>query len=136
MKKQKLSEISLLLYCDEVLIDIYKPYYIGKLGIFIKNYNIEYPNSCRLSVEVRGSALNIINGLKIPVVIASITALGSGLMPKCFDPFYDIHWKMIRNSVSPLQNNLIDINYKFNILDEKNTPLTERGVVRQQSTEC
>lgn len=109
MEKTKLDDISLLVFYNHKQLTECKPYYIGMLGVFIKDCDISYPANTRLEIEIIGTNNKNIDRHRIPVVISSVTKQGVGLRPDHFEPFHNVKWKTILSSVSSLKNNLSDI---------------------------
>ena len=107
--KTKLDDVSLIVYHNHKWLTECKPYYIGMLGIFMKDCDISYPANTRLEIEIIGSNNKNIDNHRFPVVISSVTRQGVGLSPDHFEPFHNIRWKTILNNISVLKNNLKDI---------------------------
>lgn len=107
--KTKLDDVSLVVYHNHKRLTECKPYYIGMLGVFIKDCDISYPANTRLEIEIIGSNNKNIDNHRFPVVISSVNSQGVALSPNHFEPFHNIRWKTILNNVSILKNNLKDI---------------------------
>ena len=119
--KTKLNDVSLVVYHNHKRLTECKPYYIGMLGIFIKDCDISYPINTRFEVEIIGSSNINIDKRRIPVVISSVTMQGVGLCPDNFGHFHNVKWATILNNVSTLKNNLKDIT----AISHKDEPVTD-----------
>lgn len=107
--KTKLDDVSLIVYHNHKRLTECKPYYIGMLGVFIKDCDISYPINTKLEIEIIGSNNKNIDNYLFPVSISSVSRQGVGFCPDHFEPFHNIRWKTILNNVSVLKNNLNDI---------------------------
>ena len=119
--KTKLHDVSMVVYHNHKWLTECKPYYIGMLGIFIKDCDISYPINTRLDVEIIASNNMNIDKRRIPVVISSVTKQGVALSPDNFGHFHNLKWATILKNESSLKNNLKDIT----AITHKGDPVTD-----------
>ncbi|MDH5392492.1 MAG: hypothetical protein OEY11_04805 [Gammaproteobacteria bacterium] len=109
MGRIKLDNLSLVLYQNNKRLTECKPYYIGILGIFIKDCDIPCAVNTRLEIEIMDTDNKSVSNYRFPVVISSISGQGVSLRPDHFEPFHNVRWKTVLNNVASLKNNLEDV---------------------------
>lgn len=99
MVNQNVGNIKLAVFHNNESVGIFKPFYIGMLGIFIESSAIDYPENTRLEIEVLGSDDDIIESLRIPVTVSCITNNRIGLKLEHYNHFHNRRWRMILNRI-------------------------------------
>jgi hypothetical protein len=99
MVNQNISNIKLAVFHNNEPIGVFKPFYMGMLGIFLENDAIDYPENTRLEIEILGSNEDSIESLRIPVTVSCKINKGIGLKLEHYNQFHNRRWRMILNRI-------------------------------------
>ncbi|MDH5392491.1 MAG: hypothetical protein OEY11_04800 [Gammaproteobacteria bacterium] len=105
MKKQNLPDIDLVLYHDDVPVGIFKPDYMGMLGLQIKNCSQLFENGTPLEIEVLGPEKTCVDDNRISVSVTSISDDGLGLRLEHHSAEHIERWSSILSDIFSFSKN-------------------------------
>jgi len=105
MTNPNFSDFKLVVYKEDKPIGIYKPDYIGLLGLHIKDKNVEFAKNGSFEIGVIGPEKMCLDNTRIPVIVSSITENGIGLRLQRYDSVVLERWRSILSTMlSALKN--------------------------------
>ena len=111
MEYNDLTGFDIIVYHEQYPFVACKPHYIGFMGVFLKGIKLDYPVGTPVEIEFLVSKNKYIDGMRVPMIINSSKADGTGLRLNDFDRYMTNKWQSILQAMKKtvVSNQLDDV---------------------------
>jgi hypothetical protein len=99
MKDKNLPELDLVLYHNDVPVGVFKPDYMGLLGIHVAGCSLNFKKGTALEIEILGPDKTCVDDNRIPVLVSSRTENGLGLRLEHYNSEYLERWRSVLSGI-------------------------------------